>query len=43
MKDLRACLYDPGTPGSQLADNLLLFSQLRLYEDRDVPPDQDPG
>ena len=40
---LRACLYDPcvpgrpGVPGSRLVDNLLLFSRLRLYGDRDVP------
>ena len=46
---LRACLYDPcvpgrpGVPGSRLVDNLLLFSRLRLYGDRDVPPDRDPG
>ena len=46
---LRACLYDPcvpgrpGVPGSRLVDNLLLFSRLRLYGDRDVPVYQDPG
>ena len=33
----RACLYDPGIPGSRLVNNLLLILQLRLYGDRDVP------
>ena len=28
----RACLYDPGVPGSRLVDNLLLFSRLRYME-----------
>ena len=43
LPPLRACLYDPGVPGrlgvlgSRLVDNLLLFSRLRLYGDRDVP------
>ena len=27
----------PDVPGSRLVDNLLLFSRLRLYGDRDVP------
>ena len=46
---LRACLYDPGIPaclgipGSRLVNNLLLFLQLRLYGDRDIPLDRDPG
>ena len=46
---LRACLYDPGVPGrpgvpgSRFVDNLLLFSRLRLYGDRDVPVYRDPG
>ena len=46
---LRACLYDPGVPGrpgvpgSRFVDNLLLFSRLRLYGDRDVPVYWDPG
>ena len=39
----RACLYDPGIPGSRLVNNLLLILPLRLYGDRDVPPDRDPG
>ena len=26
-------IYDPDTPESRLVDNLLLFFQLRLYED----------
>ena len=47
----RACLYDPGVPGQaeipvyrdKLVDNLLLFSRLRLYGDRDVPVYRDPG
>ena len=46
---VRACLYDPGVlgrpgvPGSRLVDNLLLFSLLRLYGDRDVPVYRDLG
>ena len=43
VSGLRACLYDPGVPGSRLVDNLLLFSRLRLYGDRDVPVYRDPG
>ena len=42
-RKLRACLYDPGTPRSRLVDNLLLFSQLCLYGDRNVQPDLVPG
>ena len=46
---ISACLYDPGVPGrpgvpgSLLVDNLLLFSRLRLYGDRDVPVYRDLG
>ena len=43
LKFLKPCLYDPGTLGSRLVNNLLLFSRLRLYGDLDVPLDRGLG
>ena len=40
LKFLKPCLYDPG---SRLVNNLLLYLQLRLYGDRDVPLDRGLG